>query len=796
MFCKVVAIDSNRFRLKHERSKNINPKKVDPPLSEFIRFDPRAGFREFTPKGAETMTIETNDSQDNLLPWLKTNELFGQFSDVVLREFLAEGEWASLQAGETLFRQGDSGGFFCIVHSGSLQVSVTQKNGSVDILTTLGPGKTLGEIQLLIGGTRSADVCAIEETRLLKFTRKAFDGLAQNSPEILHKFADIIRKRLRRSQLVEILPHLYGPLNPAMLKSIEEAVEWVHVPFGQTLFRQGDQESDLYLLVSGRLQVCIPDKIGGERKVAEIKRGEIVGEMAMFTGDKRTATIYAMRDSDLVRISRQAFERIIAAHPNIMMYFIQFIVKRMQDMSAVAQRHEKSLSIAVVPGSSDVPLTDFTRRLVESLALNGKTLHLSSASVDRHWGISGLAQESGTDPNSIRLNAWLDEQESSFTNIVYEADPADTSWTKRCLQYADRSMIIARANADPKPGALETTLFAADSGVNRFHRILVLIHPDSCKLPTGTSQWLRERQVESHYHVRQGSDADMQRLGRILTGNAVGLVLGGGGARGFAHIGIIRALNEAGIPIDMVGGTSMGSMIASMYAMGMDNQTMIAAQKEFITHKPFNEFSLPFIAMVRSKRLDNIMVDLYKEVTIEDMWLNFFCISSNLTTAEMNVHRKGSLWRAVRASTALPGIVTPVIEDNCLLVDGGLFNNVPADIMKGICGGNVIMVNVSPEEDLLISDQFKKTPSDMEVLWSHLNPFKEKITFPRIQDIMMRTIMVGSERMKNQTSKSADYIFSPNLDRFGLLGFEAIDDIVAAGYSYGKERIKELQMKG
>ena len=146
-------------------------------------------------------------SHDNLLAWMKTNELFGRFSDTVLLDFLAEGEWAALSAGETLFQQGDSGGFFCLVYSGSLQATVTQKNGSVDILSIVGPGKTVGEIQLLIGGTRSANVSAVEETRLLKFTRKAFDGLAQNSPEILQTFAEIIRRRLRRSQLVEILPH-------------------------------------------------------------------------------------------------------------------------------------------------------------------------------------------------------------------------------------------------------------------------------------------------------------------------------------------------------------------------------------------------------------------------------------------------------------------------------------------------------------------------------------------------------------------------------------------------------------
>jgi NTE family protein/lysophospholipid hydrolase len=740
------------------------------------------------------MNTTADISQDDLLDWLKTNELFGQFSDTVLQNFLTEGEWLSLQTGETLFRQGDSGGFFCIVHSGSLQASITQKDGSVDVLSVLGPGKTLGEIQLLIGGTRSATVTAVEETRLLKFTRKAFDSLAENSPQIVQRFAEIIRTRLRRSQLVEILPHLYGPLNPEMLTSIEREVEWLHLPFGQALFHQGDQESDLYLLVSGCLQVCV-DKEGIERKVAEIKRGEIVGEMAMFTGDKRTASIYAMRDSDLVRITREAFERIIASHPNIMMYFIQFLVRRMQGMSAVARKHDKTLSIAIIPGSHDAPLTEFTRRLVESLSLYGSTLHLSSEIVDRHWGVSGMAQESGTDPNSLRLNAWLDEQESSFTNIVYEADPAETPWTKRCLQYADRVMIVARAGADPVPGELERRLFAAKSGINMVHGILILVHPDGSRLPTGTNRWLQERQVDSHYHVRWDAEADFQRLARILTGNAVGLVLGGGGARGLAHIGVIRALNEAGIPIDMIGGTSMGAMISSLYAMGMDHLAMTEVEKESIARKPFNEVGLPFISMIRSKRLDSSVKSIYGDIAIEDMWLNFFCVSSNLTAAEMVVHRRGSVGWAMRASAALPGIVTPVIVDNCLLVDGGLFNNVPADIMKEICGGIVIMVNVSPEEDLQVSDRYKTTPSDMEVLWSKINPFKDKVVFPRIHDIMMRTILVGSARMKAIAGKSADYDFSPPIDRFGMLEFDSMDEIIDVGYRYAKERIIELDLK-
>jgi predicted acylesterase/phospholipase RssA len=200
--------------------------------------------------------------------------------------------------------------------------------------------------------------------------------------------------------------------------------------------------------------------------------------------------------------------------------------------------------------------------------------------------------------------------------------------------------------------------------------------------------------------------------------------------------------------------------------------------------------------MIRSKRLDSSVKTIYGDLAIEDMWVNYFCVSSNLTTAEMVVHRRGSVGKAMRASAALPGIVTPVIQDNCLLVDGGLFNNVPADIMKEICGGIVIMVNVSPEEDLQVPDRHKITPSDMEVLWSKINPFTEKVVFPRIHDIMMRTILVGSARMKTIASKAADYDFCPNLDRFGLLEFDSIDDIIDAGYRYAQERIIELNMKG
>jgi predicted acylesterase/phospholipase RssA len=468
----------------------------------------------------------------------------------------------------------------------------------------------------------------------------------------------------------------------------------------------------------------------------------------------------------------------------------------MQEISAVSHQDYKTLNIAVVPANPDAPLADFTNRLVEALSALGQTLHISSKRVDQQWGIPGMAQASGVDANNIRLSAWLDEQETTHANIVYEADLSASPWTKRCLQHADRIMIVAQSNTSPTPTEMETELCASDRCINRAHRILVLLHPDGNKLPSGTDQWLDKRQIDSHYHIRWNADADFNRLARFLTGNAVGLVLGGGGARGLAHIGVIRALNEAGIPIDMIGGTSMGAMISAQYAMGMDYQTMIEAQKKAIALKPFREFTLPFIALTKSKRLEKIINRFCGNTCIEDMWVNFFCISSNLTSADMVVHRKGSLGKSIRASGALPGILKPVLEKNSLLVDGALFNNVPADIMKEICGGVVIMVNVSPDEDLKVPDQYQEIPGDLEILWSRLNPFKQKIAIPGILDIMMRTIMVGSANKENQAKKAADYDFHPPVGRFGLLEFEAIDEIIDTGYRYAKERISELRKDG
>jgi predicted acylesterase/phospholipase RssA len=307
-------------------------------------------------------------------------------------------------------------------------------------------------------------------------------------------------------------------------------------------------------------------------------------------------------------------------------------------------------------------------------------------------------------------------------------------------------------------------------------------------LPVGTESWLAERAVESCIHVRRSREADIARLGRILTGRAIAVVLSGGGAKGFAHLGVLRALGERGIPVDMIGGTSMGSVIAAGYAMSIQPRELTALSKRlFATHKPFREYTLPLVSLFRGRRLDRMLREQTGETRIEDLWIGYFCVSTDLTAAEPHIHTSGCLFTAVRSSIAIPGILPPVVEGDRLLVDGGVVNNLPADAMRQLCRGKLIAVDVAPKRDVELGPGFSEYPSPWQVLWNRLWPFGGRRRIQAIPQIMARTTMLSSIHRVNAVKTGADYYLRPPVEQFGMLEFDAIDRIVESGYRYALE---------
>jgi predicted acylesterase/phospholipase RssA/CRP-like cAMP-binding protein len=539
--------------------------------------------------------------------------------------------------------------------------------------------------------------------------------------------------------------------------------------------------------VSGRLRALG----AGGRVLSEMTRGESIGEIALLTGEPRTATVVAVRDSALVRVSRETFEEIVEKYPKVMQVIAGIVVRRLVATQRGSGGAAAGTCIAVLAAGSGALTAGFTDKLVKALGEIGSTLHLTRERVDSMLNQAGIAQSNRNHVAGIRLTAWLEEQESRHRFVVCETDGTESGWTLRCLRQADEILVVAEADADPEPRGAEKTLLV-DGTVSQARQTLVLLHPDGSRLPSGTARWLGARHVQRHFHMRLDREDDFPRVARCLAGVAIGVVFGGGGARGLAHIGVIRALREAGVPIDMIGGTSMGAVIAGALGMGFDWKDILEISRTgWLRHKPHKEYTLPFISLVRTRVLDRWAKEVYGTTDIEDMWLNFYCVSCNLTTRETVIFERGPLWKAVRASSSLPGVFVPVLLDGNVFVDGAIVNNLPGDIMRKRSCQKVIVVDVGSETTFAF--QLTEFPSPWQFLRAQMLPFTSRIEAPNIAALLMRTTEVSSTQKTNEAKRDADLCLRPPIDKYGVLEFRAIDQIVEVGYRYAQKKLEELR---
>ena len=285
--------------------------------------------------------------------------------------------------------------------------------------------------------------------------------------------------------------------------------------------------------------------------------------MALLTGAPRSATVRGLRDSLLLRLSKSSFDALIERHPKATMALARVIVQRLEhSIHARTAPPTAPATFAIAPAGIDAPLADTARMVAEQLATHGSVLHLSSERLRAHGDVPGDDDD---------LAVWLDAQESKHRFMVYECDEGPTSWSHRCLRQADRIVLAARAATHPGPSGVEER-FLSGAQLRHHAKIeLVLVHDAATPTPSRAAKWVAGRKVTAHHHVRDGVASDAERLGRRLAGRAIGVVLGGGGARGFAHLGVMRAIEECGIPVDVIGGNSMGAIVGGLYALGFSH---------------------------------------------------------------------------------------------------------------------------------------------------------------------------------------------------------------------------------
>jgi len=458
-------------------------------------------------------------------------------------------------------------------------------------------------------------------------------------------YPEELRERLQGFALLE-------NVGEGALKNLLAEANWFGLPGGALLDRDGDNDSALFLVVTGSLGVFVADARGQRRLVAHVPAGETVGEMSLIARDhQHTAQIVALRDSELLRISPQGFETLIARHPRVMMNLMQVLVKRLAATTRNAGEGSRPKTFAIVPLQDGLGHEPIAHRLASALVEMG-----SKAAV-----LDVTACEQSAE--------WFNTFEAAHDVVFYRGDSPTTAWTNLCLRQADRIFLLARADL-PVP-ARSIPMPAFKERVCGLPELL-LLHPHGVGSALPEHFALRGL-YESHHHIRSGRVDDERRLARFISGRAVGLVLGGGGARGFAHIGVVKALVEARVPFDTIGGASMGAIIAAGLAAEWSIEELTERMRDaFVTSSPLSDYTIPLIALVRGKKVSALLQKHFGEMRIEELAKPFFCVSSDLTTGRIHVHRSGLLWRALRASVALPGILPPVTHHGHLLVDGGV----------------------------------------------------------------------------------------------------------------------------
>lgn len=708
--------------------------------------------------------------------------MFTGLAPATIDALAATMEQVELAAGTVLVRQGDPADSLFVVLEGRLASAVVADDSPAEqALGTMGPGDVIGEVAVLTGTRRTATVRSETACTVAALSAADLWRLAAGDPELVDRLLATSIRRLRRGQFASYLSTLLGPIATELLDRIEPRIEWISLRGGEALFVPGDPGDALYVVLAGRLRIIGPEPQDGEPDVDEIGRGQPIGMTSVLTGHPRQQTVVAIRDSELARIDRATLAWFTQAFPAAALPIMAELADRLERLTSVALQPDVRAATFGLVAHRDIDGAAYGRLLGATLTSHGRTLVLTSSDAA---AIGSMAV------SALPLHHWLEEREAAHDFVVYVADSDATPWTEQCLRQADHVIVVADATADPAPDGVEALLEGRWSSASAPRRTLILVQPADLAEPSDTMRWLRPRTVDQHLHLRDGVAADLERVGRLLAGRGITLVLGGGGARGYAHIGVVRALVELGIPIDMVGGTSSGAIAGAAVARGWSADRMESTMTRF---RRLLDPTLPLVAVASGGRMWRAVdASFGGGVGIEDLWLPFFCIATDLTTAAPVVHRRGPLARAVRSSVSLPGILPPVSIDGHLFIDGGLLDNLPIGVMRRLNGGSrIIAVDVSPKVDMVAEHELGNQISGWRVLAGRIRHPRTRSPVPSIVEVLSRTVAVAGLHFEQTHERdTADLLLQPPVAQFRTLDFGNVRVIADVGYAPSLEALR------
>nr|XP_046174152.1 patatin-like phospholipase domain-containing protein 7 isoform X3 [Oncorhynchus gorbuscha] len=718
-----------------------------------------------------------------------------------------------VKAGSVVARQGDQEVSVQFVILGLLHVYQRMIDREEDTcLFVTHPGELVGQLAVLTGEPLIFTVRAHRDCSFLSISKTHFYEIMRAEPTVVLNVAHSVVRRMS-----------------SFVRQIDFALDWMAVEAGRAVYRQGDKSDSTFIVLSGRLRSVIMKEDGKKELTGEYGRGDLIGVVEALTHQNRATTVHAVRDSELAKLPEGALGYIKRKFPQVVTRLIHLLGQKiLQQVNGPLTARSLALhtpgskwdagnpasnlsTVTVLPVSEEVPLTAFTLELQHALIAIGPTLLLTSDSIKQRLGAAALDSV-----HEYRLSSWLGQQEDIHRIVLYQTDYTLTPWTQRCIRQADCIIIVGLGEQDPAVGELEQML---EGSAVRAQKQLVLLHREDGPPPQGTVEWLNMRSwISRHLHLscprrvfskrslpkliemyqrvfQKPADrhSDFSRLARVLTGNAIALILGGGGARGCSQVGIMHALSEAGIPVDLVGGVSIGSLMGALYAEDRSHCRMRMRAREWamgmtLVFKKVLDLTYPITSMFSGSAFNSSIYTVFKDKQIEDLWIPYFNITTDITASTMRVHTDGSLWRYVRASMSLSGYLPPLCDpkDGHLLMDGGYINNLPADVARSMGAKVVIAIDVGSQDETNLTN-YGDSLSGWWLLWKRLNPLAEKVKVLNMAEIQTRLAYVCCVRQL-ESVKSSDYCeyIRPPIDRYRTLEFGKFDEIAEVGYQHGK----------
>jgi NTE family protein len=583
---------------------------------------------------------------------------------------------------------------------------------------------------------------------------------------------------------------LFSDLSHRERAAVAERCELCTLRRGDTLVRQGDPADALYIVLSGRFSVTLE---GRREPVTEIGAGQPVGEIAFLTGGRRTASVTAMRDSLVLTLSRAEFDDLVSAHPAIWSTLTATLAKRLAATTSHAIITQASpprpRTISIVPAGNARISREFVAMLHKALSRETQCAVVTSETARELLGAGVTLEEPDA---TARLNAL----EAANDHVLLVADDDITPWTEKAIRHADLVLAVAPHEGDCALNAVErlAARFVASDATR-----LVLLHPRRRKL-TGTAKWIAGRSVAMHHHVALNGTADIERLARFIQGQAIGFVAAGGGALAAAHTGVFKALGEAGLAFDIMGGTSAGAALTAAFMLDAQPDEIDAEMgRMFVANRALRRYTLPRYALLDHTVFDTELKRLFGTIEIEDLWLPFFAVSTNLSRFCLTCHRTGPLWLAIRASASIPVLLPPVYtRDGDMLVDGCLLDNVPIKVMRELKDGPNVVVSFRPPELDRFDVDYDALPSRAALMRLVLNPLRRTSLpeAPGLVTVLMRALMANRRDFLRELHQDDISLVPPIAAGIGFLDWHRHGELFGSAYRWTRDELAILAAAG